>query len=203
MICKHQHPQWFVSCVPSISVCTGRSTRSLAVWHRYCSFTVVLHARNMRDFSGFQFPARVMTKPKSSAVSTNFPQRWIAQQHWRSVNLRHRHHWYHTSMIIFLLGVANEHIVPRRTKMDHIDHMLLWTIQICLVILFVTLPMALAEEVPGDNYWLACSGGDVEAIGKALEQNPGEWGNNRHGFCFECSFVTLVRAEVCCIVFVG
>lgn len=77
-------------------------------------------------------------------------------------------------MIIFLLGVANEHIVPRRKKMDHIDHMLLWTIKICLVILFLTLPIALAEELPGDNYWLACSGGDVEVIEKSLNQNPGE-----------------------------
>ena len=77
-------------------------------------------------------------------------------------------------MILFLLGVANEHIVPRRKKMDEIDHILLWTIKVCLVVLFVTLPMALAEELPGDNYWLACSGGDAQVIEQALEQNPGK-----------------------------
>ncbi|CAJ1931708.1 unnamed protein product [Cylindrotheca closterium] len=75
-------------------------------------------------------------------------------------------------MILFLLGVANEHIFPRRRKMDEIDHILLWTIKVCLVVLFVTLPMALAEELPGDNYWLACSGGDAKIIERSLEQNP-------------------------------
>lgn len=77
-------------------------------------------------------------------------------------------------MIILLLGIANEYIVPRRQKMDNIDNFLLWTIKICLVILFVTLPIALAKEMPDDNHWLSCSGGDVEALEEALLQNPGK-----------------------------
>jgi hypothetical protein len=75
-------------------------------------------------------------------------------------------------MILLSLGLVNEHIVPRHTKMDRIDHTLMLILKIGLIVLFVTLPQAFAEDEPGDEFWLSCSGGNTEAMEKALEQHP-------------------------------
>lgn len=79
-------------------------------------------------------------------------------------------------MIFLSLGLASEHIVPRQKKMDRIDRMLIMIIKICLVVLFVTLPQALADDEPGDDFWLSCSSGKIEAVSNSLEQHPSKSG---------------------------
>jgi ankyrin repeat protein len=88
-------------------------------------------------------------------------------------------------MILILLGLAREQIVPRAAKMDRIDFLLVWTIKICLVALFFTLPIALADELPPDDFWLSCSGGKLQGIRKALKEHPA-WVNTISGTGESC-----------------
>lgn len=90
-------------------------------------------------------------------------------------------------MILLSLGLASECIVPRHKKMDRIDHTLMFIMKISLIVLFVTLPQAFAEDEPGEEFWLSCSGGNTEAIEKALEQHPSKF----HFVLFIFSFVSF------------
>jgi hypothetical protein len=63
--------------------------------------------------------------------------------------------------------------------MDRIDHDCLWIIKICLVILFLTLPLAV-ESLEEDNkghsdFFFACSGGKLEGVKKAIEAHSSEY----------------------------
>lgn len=60
--------------------------------------------------------------------------------------------------------------------MDRIDHACLWIIKICLVILFMALPLAVEsseEDNKGDSdFFFACSGGKLEGVKTAIEAHP-------------------------------
>ena len=88
-------------------------------------------------------------------------------------------------MIIFCLGLLKEVLLPPRRKMDRIDHACMWIINICLVILFFTLPMAVdgdetmpnpkedaASAIVDPSYFFACSGGKLDDVQSALEEHP-------------------------------
>ncbi|KAG7373155.1 ankyrin repeat domain protein [Nitzschia inconspicua] len=86
-------------------------------------------------------------------------------------------------MIILSLSlVYDQFLLPHhRRKLDRIDHVLVWTIKICLVILFFTLPdlynvVVIAQEhsIPPQEFFFACSGGDVEKVKNALADHP-DW----------------------------
>eukprot|EP00980_Cylindrotheca_fusiformis_P003339 scaffold746_cov123-Cylindrotheca_fusiformis.AAC.27 len=64
--------------------------------------------------------------------------------------------------------------------MDRLDRFLILIIKVSLLVLFITLPQALADEEPGEEFWLSCSGGNLGPIKKALEDHP-SWKNARTG----------------------
>lgn len=78
-------------------------------------------------------------------------------------------------------------LLPKNNrKLDRIDRLLLWTVKICLLILFFTLPdaysvaMAQGNEenpIPSD-FFFACSGGKLDDVTAAIEKNP-DWVNAR------------------------
>jgi hypothetical protein len=79
-------------------------------------------------------------------------------------------------------------LLPRNNrKLDQLDHVLLWTVKICLVILFFTLPDAYSVVMASNNeedtltrpeFFFACSGGKLDGATAAVEQHP-EWVNTR------------------------
>ena len=79
-------------------------------------------------------------------------------------------------------------LLPKNNrKLDRIDHAMLWTVKICLIILFFTLPdaysvaMAQVDEAaagPPPEFFFACSGGKMEDATKAIGQHP-DWVNAR------------------------
>jgi hypothetical protein len=101
-------------------------------------------------------------------------------------------------MILFSLVVLyDQWLLPkilmnyhsRRTKLDRIDHALLWTIKVSMLVLAITLPdlvfFATAQnpqqqqqQQPPQEFFFACSGGDIDTVRDALEKNP-EWVNSR------------------------
>lgn len=89
-------------------------------------------------------------------------------------------------MILFSVSLFYDQVlVPRRRNLDRIDHALLWTIKICLVVLFFTLPdlyevgvSAQKDRPPPQEFFLACSGGDVEKVKADLTEHP-DWVNAR------------------------
>jgi hypothetical protein len=79
--------------------------------------------------------------------------------------------------------IYDQLLLPQRKKLDRIDHALLWTIKICLVVLFFTLPdlyevvVVNAQEQnnkPPQEFFFACSGGDLKKVETALTEHP-EW----------------------------
>lgn len=90
-------------------------------------------------------------------------------------------------MIILSVSFLYDQLLvpPHRKKLDRIDHVLLWTIKICLVVLFFTLPDVYeiaaaassqddAVSPPPQSFFFACSGGDVETVQQSLTEHP-EW----------------------------
>ena len=73
---------------------------------------------------------------------------------------------------------------PSHRRMDRIDHALRWTIQIASVFLFLTLPdlyqfshsVVAQQEGPGEDFFLACSGGETAVVKKFLQEHP-NWAN--------------------------
>lgn len=87
-------------------------------------------------------------------------------------------------MIILVTALLyEEFLLPKNNrKLDRIDHALLWTVKICLVILFFTLPDAYSvvmaqnsedEATPANpEFFFACSGGKLDRVASAIEQHP-------------------------------
>jgi hypothetical protein len=75
--------------------------------------------------------------------------------------------------------------MSQRRKLDRIDHVLLWTIKICLLVLFFTLPdlyevivSAQLHNGPPQEFFFACSGGDLGKVKTAVKEHP-DWVHSR------------------------
>jgi len=89
-------------------------------------------------------------------------------------------------MILLLLAVMKDFLVPASRKLDRFDHFLLWVINICLVVLFLTLPEVVfaepQETVPDTTttttaipeFFMACSRGKLDDLKSYLTEHP-EW----------------------------
>lgn len=101
-------------------------------------------------------------------------------------------------MILVLLALLKEQIVPARSKMDRIDHMMLGIIQISLIILFVTLPeVVLSQEEYGPaspDFFFACSGGKLADVKSYLMEHP-SWVNARTDNGEACLHLTGIHGH--------
>jgi hypothetical protein len=88
-------------------------------------------------------------------------------------------------MILLLLGLMREQLLPpNKRRMDSIDHACLWAIQICCLVLFLTLPHAIGVAANDDeeiiakadpDFFNACSGGKLDQVRAALTEHPSEY----------------------------
>jgi hypothetical protein len=85
--------------------------------------------------------------------------------------------------------VINHH--RRRTELDTVDHTLLWIIKIGMILFFITSPdlfeytttIATSDEAsstqrPPQEFFFACSGGDIDHVKESLQKSP-QWANSR------------------------
>ena len=77
-------------------------------------------------------------------------------------------------MILLTLGILREQLLPPRDRLDRIDHVLLWTIKLGLLVLFLTLPpVVMSDEEPADSeFFSACSGGKFDVVKSFLKDHP-------------------------------
>eukprot|EP00934_Nitzschia_sp_Nitz4_P007617 Nitzschia sp. Nitz4//scaffold98_size77359//13658//14296//NITZ4_005538-RA/size77359-processed-gene-0.32-mRNA-1//-1//CDS//3329560727//7607//frame0 len=86
--------------------------------------------------------------------------------------------------MLLLLGIFQRQLVSGTSSKpwDRIDRCLWWLIQICLVVLFLTLPQVVLGDVdtvkPSSDYFYACSSGDLETVQSLLTEHP-SWTNAR------------------------
>ncbi|KAL3920581.1 MAG: hypothetical protein SGILL_003190 [Bacillariaceae sp.] len=92
-------------------------------------------------------------------------------------------------IIVSVCLLYEQLLLPKSNrKLDRIDKALLWTVKICLAILFFTLPdaysvvMAMETEdntnAPPQEFFFACSGGKLDIVTASLTEHP-EWVNAR------------------------
>lgn len=96
-------------------------------------------------------------------------------------------------MILLSLSLMYEHLVPKKKRLDRIDQALLWTIKVCLVLLFLTLPDVLGVDQQSSredadtsggsrdeesDFFFSCSSGKLDLLREALEEHP-EWVHRR------------------------
>jgi hypothetical protein len=99
-------------------------------------------------------------------------------------------------MILLSLSFLYGQLLPKRKKqLDCIDHALLWTIKVCLILLFLTLPDVLGvvdestqNEARSDGgttgvdedseFFHFCSGGKLDQVKETLQQHP-DWVHRR------------------------
>jgi hypothetical protein len=76
----------------------------------------------------------------------------------------------------------------RRRPMDAIDLTLICVIKACLIVLYLTIPQLVVDattngneaqqhqqrQKPDEAFFFLCSGGQLEELQAALEENPGE-----------------------------
>lgn len=88
--------------------------------------------------------------------------------------------------MIILSFILDQYLFPSNRRVDRIDHALRWTIWVALAVLFLTLPdsyeFTVADDTstssstssPGQDFFHACSGGDVDLVAKSLTEHP-DW----------------------------
>jgi ankyrin repeat protein len=95
-------------------------------------------------------------------------------------------------MILLSLSFLYGQLLPKKRQLDSIDHALLWTIKICLVLLFFTLPdvLGVADQQQQNDassggsadddgeFFFFCSSGKLDLVAEALRDHP-EWVNRR------------------------
>mmetsp|Transcript_2658 Transcript_2658/g.5753 ORF Transcript_2658/g.5753 Transcript_2658/m.5753 type:complete len:220 (-) Transcript_2658:186-845(-) len=109
--------------------------------------------------------------------------------------------------MIMLSFILDQYLFPSNRRVDRIDHALRWTIWVASAVLFLTLPdlyeFAMADDAsasasasssPGQDFFHACSGGDVDLVAKSLTEHP-HWMTARTAHGETCLHLTGIYGK--------